>query len=69
MPWVSPHYQPTFSEADLAFARDVVRKVKQPTRSLSASTTRLAAGLRAGFIEPGGRPQSRHARKCCAQMA
>ncbi len=26
MPWVSPHYQPTFSEADLAFARDVVRK-------------------------------------------
>jgi hypothetical protein len=25
MPWVSPQYQPAFSEADLALAREVVR--------------------------------------------
>ena len=26
MPWASPHYQPCFSESDLALARDVIRK-------------------------------------------
>jgi hypothetical protein len=26
MPWSAPHYQPSFSEADLACARDVARR-------------------------------------------
>lgn len=30
MPWAAPHYQPTFSDADLGIARDVVRRPTSP---------------------------------------
>jgi hypothetical protein len=40
VPWAAPHYQPNFSEADLARARDVVRR--RTSRQDHARRARLA---------------------------